>query len=283
MSNLVKRSNHLRTDELFYEFFQLKPDALIQLLQLNLPGRYVFESITLKRVERRIDGFFRRTDGEGPNLFLEVQGYGDKKVVWRLFQELTTYYLQSEEEKPFIAIVLYVDEKYDPQDLPFSCFPPNQLIQVHLVDSLKKAGHHHKALMVLEPLVLEGREELAEKIPQWKATLERLDSPESEKRHLRELLTYAIVEKFSKLTREEIEKMLKLTPLDETVAGKELIQIGKSQGREEGLEKGKLIGQIHMTQNLLKQERTPEEELIRKRKEELQSLLQQLQSQFNHF
>ena len=71
--------------------------------------------------------------------------------------------------------------------------------------------------MVLEPLVLESREELEEKIPQWKATLERLDSPESEKRHLRELLTYAIVEKFSKLTREEIEKMLKLTPLDETV------------------------------------------------------------------
>ena len=79
--------------------------------------------------------------------------------------------------------------------------------------------------------------------------------------------------------------MLKLTPLDETVAGKELIQIGKSQGleegREKGLEKGKLIGQIHMTQNLLKQERTPEEELIRKRKEELQSLFQQLQSQLN--
>ncbi len=79
--------------------------------------------------------------------------------------------------------------------------------------------------------------------------------------------------------------MLKLTPLDETVAGKELIQIGKSQGleegREEGLEKGKLIGQIHMTQILFKQERTPEEELIRKRKEELQSLLQQLQSQLN--
>ena len=44
--------------------------------------------------------------------------------------------------------------------------------------------------MVLEPLVLESREELAEKISQWKATLETLDSPESEKRHLRELLTY---------------------------------------------------------------------------------------------
>ncbi len=45
--------------------------------------------------------------------------------------------------------------------------------------------------------------------------------------------------------------MLKLTPLDETVAGKELIQIGKSQGLQEGQEEGILIGQIHMTQNLL--------------------------------
>ena len=105
-----------------YEFFQSKPDALIQLLQLNVQGSYVFESITLKRVERRIDGFFRRTDGEGPHLFLEVQGYGDKKVVWRLFQELTTYYLQSEDNQPFIAIVLYVDEKFDPKDFPFSVF-----------------------------------------------------------------------------------------------------------------------------------------------------------------
>ena len=92
--------------------------------------------------------------------------------------------------------------------------------------------------MVLEPLVLESREELAEKIPQWKATLETLDFPESEKKHLRELLTYAIVEKFAKLTSEEIEKMLKLTP-DETVAGKELIQIGKSQGLKECREEGK--------------------------------------------
>ena len=135
-----------------------------------------------------------------------------------------------------------------------------------------------------------GEEQSEEKIPPWKNTRETLDSGESEKRHLIELLlTYAIVEKFSQLTIKEIENMLKLTPLDETFAGKELIQIGKSQGLEEGLEeglekgleKGKLIGQIQMTQNLLKQERTPEEELIPKSKEKLQALLQELQSQRN--
>ena len=170
---------------------------------------------------------------------------------------------------------------------------PNQLIQVNLADCLKKAGHLHKALMVLEPLVMESREELEEKTPQWKDTLEKLNFPEYKKRHLIELLTYAIIEKFSTLTIEEIQTMLKLTPLEEMVAGKELIQIGKSQGleegleegreegREEGLQKGILIGQIHMTQNLLKQDITPGEDLIRISTEELQTILQQLQSQLN--
>ena len=64
--------------------------------------------------------------------------------------------------------------------------------------------------MVLEPLVLESRQELAEKIPQWKATLETLDSPESEKRHLRELLTYTIVEKFSNSTQSLLSKLKQL-------------------------------------------------------------------------
>ncbi len=59
--------------------------------------------------------------------------------------------------------------------------------------------------------------------------------------------------------------MLKLTPLDETVAGKELIQIGKSQGLQEGREEGIIFGQIHMTQNLLKQEMTPQEEKCQKK------------------
>ncbi len=58
--------------------------------------------------------------------------------------------------------------------------------------------------------------------------------------------------------------MLKLTPLGETVAGKELIQIEKLQG----LQEGKLIGQIQMIQNLIKQEITSEAELLQKNKKE---------------
>ena len=45
------------------------------------------------------------------------------------------------------------------------------------------------------------------------------------------------------------EKMIQLTPLDKTVAGQELIQMGMEKGVIEGLqkdlEKDKLVGKIH--------------------------------------
>ncbi len=64
----------MKTDALFYQVFQFDPQALFQLLQLPVEGEYTYESITIKTTEKRMDGFFKRIDGEGPNVFLEVQG-----------------------------------------------------------------------------------------------------------------------------------------------------------------------------------------------------------------
>jgi len=47
--------------------------------------------------------------------------------------------------------------------------------------------------------------------------------------------------------------MIQLTPLDKTVAGQELIQMGRLEGRlegrMEGIEKGEIIGKIHLAQS----------------------------------
>jgi hypothetical protein len=91
---------------LFYELFQFDPQSLIQLLKLNLEGQYAFESISIKTTEKRLDGFFKRIDGEGPNIFLETQGYDDPKIHWRLFRKICTFYEQRDDPKPFIATIL---------------------------------------------------------------------------------------------------------------------------------------------------------------------------------
>ncbi|NJL60203.1 MAG: DUF2887 domain-containing protein [Desulfobacteraceae bacterium] len=116
----------MKTDSLFYELFKLHPASLFELAGLEADGEYVFESITVKSTEKRLDGFFRRKDGDGANGFLEVQGYPDNMIYWRMFREISTRYEQTKSGQPFVAIILFVDEKYDPKNCPVKKFtPPN--------------------------------------------------------------------------------------------------------------------------------------------------------------
>lgn len=85
----------MKTDKLFYELFKVDPSSLFRLVQLDLQGKYTFESVTFKTTEKRLDGFWHRTDGVGPNVFGEFQGYPDPTIYWRSFREVCTYYEQT--------------------------------------------------------------------------------------------------------------------------------------------------------------------------------------------
>ena len=72
--------------------------------------------------------------------------------------------------------------------------------------------------------------------------------------------------------------MLHLTPLEETVAGQELIQISRKEGEKRGLNKGELIGEIRATQKFLKRPVTPVEELAQNDLKVLKAMLQELEA-----
>ena len=156
----------MRTDQFFYELFKLDPRSLFQLVQLQIEGEYAFESITVKTTEKRFDGFCKRIDGDGPNVFLEIQGYLDPKVYWRLFREICTYYEQTDSTVAFVAIVLFLDEKYDPANCLLACIPPGRLIRVNLLDCLNAVGAHAGILTVLKPLTVVQKQELFAVFPQ---------------------------------------------------------------------------------------------------------------------
>ncbi|MDM8522991.1 hypothetical protein QUF80_06415 [Desulfococcaceae bacterium HSG8] len=69
--------------------------------------------------------------------------------------------------------------------------------------------------------------------------------------------------------------MIQLTPIDQTVAGQELIQIGI----DKGIDKGELIGNIRTTQRFLKRRMTPKKKLIGKSPDELKVILKKLESE----
>ncbi len=71
--------------------------------------------------------------------------------------------------------------------------------------------------------------------------------------------------------------MLNLTPLEETTAVKEIIQISEEKGREAG----KVIGQIHLAQRLMGKPLTPIEKLNEQSIDELNAILDMLEPELN--
>ncbi|MBF0121137.1 MAG: DUF2887 domain-containing protein [Desulfobacterales bacterium] len=291
----------MKTDALFYELFKLAPSSLFDLVGLDIDSEYIFESITVKSTEKRFDGFFKSLDDKEPNIFLEVQGYYDPMIYWRFFREICSWYEQSQSKKSFIGILLFIDKKYDPENCPLSSVEPNKIVVVNLIDCLKNIKTGFGVLTVLKPLILRTKKQLKREVYKWKADIENIDLPENKTQTLLELLEYAILQKFTTLTIKEVEKMLELTPLEKTVAGKELIQIGIEKGIKKGLEKGiekgvekgikkglekgikkgEVIGKIHMAQRFLKIPLTPKNKLVQLNVNELAGFLKDLESKLN--
>jgi len=263
----------MQTDSIFYEVFRFDPQSLQQLLQLNLKGRYDFESITVKSTEKRFDGFLRRIDGEGPHIFLEVQGYLDPKIYWKLYREICTFYEQRNDPTPFIAVVLFLDESFDPGEFGVTCLAPCRLIRANLIECLKKLEGAAGALTALMPLALNTREEAAASVPRCKAEIKSLNLIKSREKYLVELLINVLAQKFTELTEEEINAMLHLTPLDQTTAGKQIY------GR--GLGHGELMGKIQVAQKILRHPISSKEELLAKSQEELKRILQDLEAKLD--
>ncbi|MCP4105114.1 MAG: hypothetical protein GY749_06200 [Desulfobacteraceae bacterium] len=71
--------------------------------------------------------------------------------------------------------------------------------------------------------------------------------------------------------------MIQLTPLEETVAVQELIQMRV----EEGFEQGKLIGNIQLLQELLKRRRSSRATLAKKSIGELEVMFEKLKAQLS--
>ncbi|MEK7728588.1 MAG: DUF2887 domain-containing protein [candidate division KSB1 bacterium] len=263
----------MQTDSIFYELFLFDPQCLSRLVQLKLEGEYGFESITVKTTEKRFDGFFRRLDGIGPHLFLEVQGYLEGKIYWKLYREICIFYEQRDDDTPFIAVVLFLDESYDPGEFGLTCLSPCRLIRANLIDCLKRLGDATGTLTPLMPLTLKTREELVEAVPRWKTEIKALNLNESREKVLEELLINVIAQKFTDLSAEEISTMLHLTPLEQTTAGKQIFGSGWNQG----LTKGELIGKIEYAQSILGHPVSAKEDLLAKSPEELSVLFQVLE------
>ncbi|MEZ4859733.1 MAG: DUF2887 domain-containing protein [Caldilineaceae bacterium] len=223
----------MKTDALFYELFQAAPQTFFELLQMTPACPYRFESITVKTAEKRIDGVLEPMLEDQPIYFLEVQAFPDDVIYWRVMREVATYFEQRPQQKdrPWQAIVLWLNVEDNPglgTLKPLSRRPARRLLSADLIKLLKRLKQiDDKALVlnVLNPLLTDSEREVRKHVVQWAETIRQtpnLDLHTEER--LLTVMSQLIGQKFKTLSYKELANMLRLTPLEETVSGQELIK-----------------------------------------------------------
>lgn len=220
----------MKTDALFYELFQAAPQTFFELLQITPACPYRFESITVKTAEKRIDGVLAPLAENQPIYFLEVQAFPDDVIYWRVMREVATYFEQrpAQKETAWQAIVLWLNPEDNPglgTLQPLARKPHQRLIAVDLLKLLKKLDERALVLNVLRPLLAKSAREVRQHVVQWVENIRQtpnLDRQTEER--LVAILSQLIEQKFRTLSYKELAKMLRLTPLEETISGQELIK-----------------------------------------------------------
>ncbi len=238
----------MNTDKLFQEYFQIVPQALLELLQITPPCTYRYESPVVKSSERRMDGFLEPEVVGCPYYFVEIQGYLDPLIYWRGLHHVTRYHETRSDldRKNWKLVILFLDQSYDPGIStlgPLENGAEHWLISGILSDLLRTQSVVSPWLNVLLPLVAADVSEIQQLGAEWARSIQ--NAPKLGKRqrgNLIDLLIKFVMQRFVELPYKEIENMLKLTPIEETRAGKELIQLGIVQGREVGREEGREEG-----------------------------------------
>ncbi len=221
----------METDRLFHELFALAPQALFDLLGIVPECEYTFSSPVLKASERQLDGLLEPDRQECRRYFLEVQGYLDKSIYWRVVHEVGLYFGQRPELNgcDWQAVVLFLDQGHDPGvDTLGALNAGDWLVHGVITELLAASPSSSPILNVLRPLLARNEAEVREQASEWSRALREAEEvSRGTQELLLSLLTQFIGQKFTQLSREEIDKMLELTPIRETRLGRDLMNDGR--------------------------------------------------------
>ena len=222
----------METDRLFHELFALAPQALFDLLGIVPECEYTFSSPVLKASERQLDGLLEPDRQECRRYFLEVQGYLDKSIYWRVVHEVGLYFGQRPELNgcDWQAVVLFLDQGHDPGvDTLGALNAGDWLVHGVITELLAASPSSSPILNVLRPLLARNEAEVREQASEWTQSIYDAELSRATQEQLLSLLAQFIIQKFTRLSSKEISAMLQLTPLNETVAGRELMLEGQAR------------------------------------------------------
>jgi predicted transposase YdaD len=235
--------NPMKTDHPIYLFLSAGPEAFRVLTGgLQLQGEYQFRSLTIKGLERRLDGIFEPEGHAGPAYVIEFQGQTAPASWYNLLTKIGLYGEQHP-ERDVIGIGIFLRQGHIPA-YPARIGGQESIalgisLDRFLPDWLEREPDN-PYVAVFAPLLLEQDEELRRRAPALWRTVQEAPLAPSTRELLSQVLEFWFFERFRGLTAKEIWNMLNsITPIQETRAYQSIFEEGELQGEIKGRDQGR--------------------------------------------
>jgi predicted transposase/invertase (TIGR01784 family) len=219
----------MKTDKLFYRIFLSQPSLIAELLS-DIPEdcEYEYSAPVVKEKEIRLDGLLTpiSDNPDLPLVFLEAQMQKDSEFYSRFFCDLFVYLHQYKVTRFWRGLLILRDRSQDlGSERPYQGLLNNQVQKLYLDDLLTQENLSPN-LAILKLVITPE----IEAIFQVQNILANTKIASGFRRNL-DLVEAILVNKFPKLSIEEIQKMLGFREADVTQTRfyQDILQIGRQQ------------------------------------------------------
>ena len=237
----------MKTDQQIYQYMAMGAEAFRVLTGgLILPGPYRFHSVTLKALERRIDGIFEPDGHEGPVFPMEFQGQPSETAWYNLMAKVALYG-EKHPKRNIQGILVFLHSSLDQHRLKGIGDDKDGVLRAvyldHFLPEWLEREPDNPFVAVFAPLVLAAKSALREQAPRlWQAIQNAPLKPDT-RETLAKIFVLWFSERFKSTKKQEIWAMLQvLTPIEKTRFYQDILAEGIAKGRVEGETKGMAKG-----------------------------------------
>jgi predicted transposase YdaD len=240
----------MQTDIQLYEIFCQHPEWIADLMNEPFPEPSTFRSITLKKVERRLDGLLEPLDQTKPLRVVEFQFFPNDDIYLRAVeQRIAVHRLYPGRDVE--AIIFFAQRTLDLRPMPWTWVVNAAYLDEEMV-ILAERYPAHPLPKLLAPVFEKSDATLEITAPQVYKELAQIPGLTTEQRDTLQLIyTSLLLSRFKNKTIQEVTAMITSLDITKTRAGQELIAIGEAIGEAKGKQEGKAEGKAQTLLNIL--------------------------------
>lgn len=230
----------MHTDKEIYQIFRQCPQLLFELADIEDPGKCSMESVTVKSLQRSMDGLVRPEDPEQPLTIIEIQFQRAESIYNRIVVEMALVQ-EANDMRHVRGVIFFASCSLDPSVPPWT-----NCVQAVMLD---EALARREAAMPADPFVAVFKpvfefddsklEKEAATHYRHLQTSDQLNIDQAET--LQTVFLGWFLERFRDRSHKDIAMILDLPDIEDTRAGRELLEKGLEKGLEQGLESSILL------------------------------------------